>query len=240
MHSKRRVAKRRNHGRIVPTLDTPSAEPTGDQALPNSIVALAASRFVASCVTNQETAGLVAAVALWSLREMGAVDFRSWEYERWWWPWQPGSALVVGIVSPKDVGPSLEQELLNQVRMLAAGPHKGPDLWVRVYDVIYEWLGDEYTNPHDELLLRVSERATTAGWYELTRVPRRSGVTRFLFGPRLVHVPNSARAAAIELRAQTLADEWQRFRSDENFLSSWLIETVAKAIRNRTYQSYAD
>ena len=143
-------------------------------------------------------------------------------------------------MSAKDVGPSLEQELLNQVRMLAAGPHKGPDLWVRVYDVIYEWLGDEYTNPHDELILRVSERATTAGWYELTRVPRRSRVTRFLFGPRLVRVPNSARAGAIERGAHMLAGDWQRFRSDENFLSSWLIETVAKAIQNRTYKDWGD
>jgi hypothetical protein len=222
---------------MTTSLGTPSQEPAAAPIVPNSIVALAAGRLVASCVTQQDTATLVTSVALWSLREMGAVDFSLWEYERWWWPWQPGSALMIGIERVKDLGPSLEQELLNGVSALAARPHKGPDLRVRVRDVIREWFGRDYGNPHSELILRAGQQATTAGWYEVAVPPRKNRLARYFLGPGVVYAPSLGGAAAIERRTQTLTDDWQRFRRDENDLSSRLIETVRWAIPSRTIQS---
>jgi hypothetical protein len=80
-------------------------------------------------------------------------------------------------------------------------------------------------------------RAQTAGWYEVFLFPRGNAITR-LFGPEKVSLPSPARAAALKSAAAALAGDWQRFLRDESELSSWLIATVKRAIRDRTWSSY--
>lgn len=204
-------------------------------------------------VSEKYKAGLVASVALWSLREMHAIDFSSWEHRRWWWPVDPVVELMVEIASG-DVpipeiqpyapfrGPqvSLEQELLNQVRIIASGPHEGADSAVRARDVIYEWLGDYYENPHREVIERVAEQGKTAGCFEVVPRRRANPIARLLLGPRLVSIPSPARASELERAAQSLAGEWQRFLREESAISSWLMATVMDAIRARTLHPNTD
>lgn len=209
---------------------------TGHHAnLPSSFAALAYGGLLAAYVTPKQQAGLIASVALWSLRERGLIELSAWECQRWWWPWSPESMLMVKTMEDEEIGLSIEQQLVTEVRSIAITPHKGPNSKVRVRDVIYKWLGDDYPDPYRELIRRVEQLATTTGWYEVVQVRRGSPVTRFVLGPKAVPVPSPTRADALKHSAESLAGDWYRFRHDEYDLSSWLIDTVTDAIGRRMY-----
>ena len=218
------------------------------KALPNSIVALAYSglllgRAAESSVTEKQKAGLVASVALWSLRKRRDIDFMSGRPSRWI---LPSPALKVVIVRGVTTSPeieshipsrpsrySLEQELLNVVRFIAARPNK-EGLEVMVREVIEEWLGDLYAKPHRELIDRVTDQAKTAGCYQQVTVPRGQAITRFLLGPKSVNVLTPTRAAELKEAAEKLGREWQQFVLQEPDLHAALIATVTDAINRRT------
>jgi hypothetical protein len=212
--------------------------PQGEHSVPNSIVALAHPELLLGeefPLNKKQRATLVASVALWTLREGGAIDFSAWHYKRLW---VRRSALMVGIRSGQSNAGRFEQDLLNQARIIASHRVDKPDNRVKVRDVIYEWLEGDYENPFEALRRKVAEGAETAGWYEVVLIPRGIPIMR-LFGPRKFSVPSPARAAALRSAAVALSSDWQRFLRDENELSRWLIATVERAIRDRTLQNDA-
>lgn len=223
----------------------------GEKGIPNSIAALACTGQLLggvpeASVSKKQRAALIASVALWSLRERRAVAVSLWEHRVWWW-----SSLELMVLTAMDLTTlpeiqsripfrssrfSLEQELLKLVRSIAGGPHKGPDSRVRVRDVIEQWLGDDYEDPHRELIERVTDQAKTAGLYEQVSVLRGNPISRFLLGPKEVNVPILARATELETAGLSLAARWRQFTQLEPDFSSSLITTVADAIDRRKFR----
>jgi hypothetical protein len=141
---------------------------------------------------------------------------------------------MVGIASEASLGPSLERELLRQLHFMSARSYGGRGFSAEAQAVIYEWIGRDYADPGRELISRLAEQARTAGWYEVTEVRRGNRIGRFFSGPRVIYVPNPARADALETAVQTFVREWRRFLRDEPHVSSSLLAAAAAAISQRT------
>jgi hypothetical protein len=224
----------------------------GERSIPNSIAALTCCGLLLggvpeATVSKKQRAAIVASVALWSLRERGDVAFSSWQHQILWWSSEELMVLAKTgrPVSPETQSPipfwssrfSLEQELHAFAGSIAAGRHEGPDSRVRVRDVIEEWLGKDYGNPHKELIARVIAKAESAGIYEKTNVLRGNPISRLLFGPREVSVPTLAQASVLADSCQLLVEKWHQFMRQEPDLSNSLITTVEDAIARRTVSS---
>jgi hypothetical protein len=208
--------------------------------LPNSIVALAHPQLFLgvddrAVVSDQLAATLIASVALWSLREMRALDFGSRHRRRFL---VPVSTLTVELRGAQVGATSLERELLNEVRVICAGPLHRAGFGVPVREVIQEWMGGLYALPFRFVVQAVTEQAKATGWYEeVAQIPRGNPVTR-ASTPSVVNLPRADRAPLLRSAAERLVVDWHRFLDDESQLSYWLIKTATDAIGDQTYVEY--
>jgi len=177
--------------------------------LPNSVVALARGRLMlarkpGSRVAPRDLAVFIVSVALWSLREMDAVDFSVSNSVRW----LPFSSLMVGLRNTQVAEECIEKELLNQVRMILSGRRYRPDHKVKVRELVREWLIDSaalsptFGDPYREVLQLAFIRAKTA----------------------------SLDPGRLDTAALRLASSWQIFLRHEPEIARRLQATVSSAI----------
>jgi len=187
--------------------------------LPNSVVALARGGALlapkpASRVARRDIAVFTVSVALWSLREMGAVDFSVSNPARW----LPFSSLMVGLRSTLVTDDSIERDLLNQVRMILSGNRYRSDHRVNVRELVREWIIDSTAlwptvgDPYDEVL----------------ELGMRQSRNAYLDPERL------------DSAALRLASGWQVFLHDEPELATRLNSTVSRGIYSAVDRSASE
>lgn len=156
-------------------------------------------------IPSREHAVFIVCVALWSLREMNAVEFILSRRVQW----LPFSSLMVALRKTLVSEVSIERELLNQMRMILSGRRHRPDHAVTVRDLVREWVIDSAAlstrfNPYEQVL-RVAAGAVKAA---------------------------AADAEALDAAAQRLAGRWQVFLRHEPDLADRLRRTVDGALRS--------
>ncbi len=156
-------------------------------------------------IPSREHAVFIVCVALWSLREMNAVEVILSRRVRW----LPYSSLMVALRTTLVSEVSIERELLNQMRMILSGHRYRPDNTVTVRELVREWVIDSAAlstrfNPYEQVLRAAADAVKSAG----------------------------ADAESLDAAAQRLAGHWRVFLLHEPDLADRLRRTVAGALRS--------
>jgi len=167
-------------------------------------------------VTKELSAGLVA-IALWQLREQGAVTLEAYREKRLGLISVSGVRVrVVGALPARGV----EKRVLDHLQS-SRRAREGRETAFDVANLICR----DGNDPRGTVIRYAIDDAVELGY--LDRIKQDAGVAGRLAGKSTTLEPHADRIAALATTAQTLAERWRAFRTDE--------EPLAKLLRSTTY-----
>ena len=167
----------------------------------------------------------IVAVALWSLRETGAIRLEMFEKKR-----LLGKQRRLGVTRTGTAGDGFAASLLPAVS--ADGPDKNT-----VEDVVWRWMREDVGDPHGVVLSRVVEHLASAGYFSAM-----SGMASVKDQLRAGtgHQPDCARLEVLRPAFEALAGSWAAFTSSEAELHGQLLKEIGRGIGRRRERSDSD